>query len=135
MKLSNSLSEATAQGGHNCPGGAPQPNPEFCLTLELNLLIPLSSAERDAELSLSHPKEEAICAPMVYSLQHLRAGWGRGDRDVEAGGDGQGMLLPGATAKQVECARANRRGERGCYPMVTFPLVRPPETFHWESPV
>lgn len=59
----------------------------------------------------------------------------RGDRDVEAGGDGQGMVLPTATAKHVECARDKRRGERDCYPVVTFPLVRPPETFYWESPV
>lgn len=51
--------------------GATTTKPRVLPNFGAELLIPLSSAERDTELSLSHPKEVAICAPMVYSLQHL----------------------------------------------------------------
>lgn len=61
-----------------------------------------------------------------------RAAVGRGGgegRDVEAGEDGQRMLLPGATAKHMECAREKRRGERACYSTVTFPLGKTTRDF------
>lgn len=48
---------------------------------------------------------------------------------------GKGCYFPVLLPNTWNVPGKKRRGERDYYPVVTFRLVRPPETFYWESPV